>query len=438
MKINKLFVRVIIILIIGVAFFFIAKKMGWLKKGETIQVVTEKPQLRTIIETITASGKVQPEMEVKLSPDVSGEVVELYVKEGDRVKKGDVMLKIKPDIYLSNLDRVEASLNSAKAQLAQSEAQFIDKESSFKRSQSLWNKKAISEAEFETAQSAFKMAKANFDAARFSVNSAQASLKEANENLVKTTIYAPIDGTISKLNIEKGERVVGTIQMAGTELLRIANLNLMEVKVEVNENDIVRVSEGDTALIEVDAFLNRKFKGIVTEISNSANEVVGISTDQVTNFDVKIRILQESYADLIPANRTNYFPFRPGMSATVDIQTKIKKGILSIPIQAVTSRTDTIIVKEEKKDFKNEQLEAEQKNTQVLKELIFIYQDGICTSKEVTTGIQDNDYIEILTGITAADEIVVAPYSAISKSLKDGIKVVKVLKSELFNETDKK
>lgn len=420
MKKKKTLRYLIIITILFIVLAVVGKKAGWFGEVHTYKVSTEKVSTKTIIETITANGKIQPETEVKISPDVSGEIVELYVIEGQEIKEGDLLLKIKPDIYLSNLDRMEATLNSAKAQLAQTEAQMVDKESTYNRMKKLWQSKTISDSEFEAAESAYLMAKANVDAARFSVKSSEASLKEARENLNKTTIYSPISGTISQLNVEKGERVVGTAQMAGTEMLRIANLYLMEVKVDVNENDIVHVSYGDTAIIEVDAYLDEEFKGIVTEIANSAN-TAGIATDQVTNFEVKIRILPDSYKHLLPDGNPNYYPFRPGMSATVDIQTHTAYNVLSVPIQAVTTRMDTL--KEKEKEEK-------------IEEIVFVYKEGKVFQTKVKTGVQDNEYIEITEGLTIDDEVVSAPYSAISKKLKDLMTVERVEKEALFNEKE--
>ena len=271
------------------------------------------------------------------------------------------------------------------------------------------------------AKADLKAAGESVNSAKFSVKSAEASLKEAKENLQKTSIYAPISGTVSRLNVEKGERVVGTVQMAGTELLRIANLNVMEVKVDVNENDIVSVSLKDTAIIEIDAYLKEKFKGIVTEIANSAN-VLGVSTDQVTNFEVKIRILSSSYSHLIEVNKP--YPFRPGMSATVEIQTKYKADVLTVPIQAVTTRIDSV---------NNDTIDVDKKKDEDVKEIVFVYSEGKVIQQEVKTGIQDDSYIEILEGLKEDDEVVTAPYSAISRRLKDGKKVEKVDKKELFN-----
>lgn len=423
MKNKKLFRIVIIITVAVIILAFIGKRVGWFGKEETFEVTTEKGKKRTIIETTTANGKIQPETEVKLSPDVSGEIVELYVKEGEDVEKGKLLLKIKPDTYISMRDRAEASLNSAKARLAQVEAQYIQSELSYKRNKQLWEQKTISKAEFENAEATFKMTKADVEAARYTVKSGEASLKETEENLIKTSVYAPMSGTISRLNVEKGERVVGTEMMSGTELMRIADLNRMEVIVEVNENDIIRVLTGDTAIVEVDAYMDDKFNGIVTEIANSAT-TTGISVDQVTSFDVKILLIKESYQHLITG--TNTTPFRPGMSATVDIQTETKWDILSVPIQAVTTRADTTeqTYDEEESSFDDEEL----------KQVVFVVNENMALSKEVETGIQDNNYIEILSGITEEDEVVIAPYSAISKKLNDSSLVEVVTKEELFKE----
>ena len=286
----------------------IAKWAGWISSEDGINVQTTNVQKRTIVQTVSASGKIQPEVEVKISPDVSGEIVQLYIMEGDQVEKGDLLLKIKPDTYQSMLERSQAALNTSKSALAKAKAQLIESEANFNRNKSLYDNGTISKSEFEKIQASYTVAQLNVEDGEYAVSSAQASLREAQENLNKTNIYAPIGGTISRLNVELGERVVGTAQMAGTELLRLANLNRMEVAVEVNENDINSVSLGDTALIEVDAFLGEKYKGLVSEIANSAN-VTGSSADQVTNFEVKVRIIDS-------------VSFRPGMTATVDIQSE--------------------------------------------------------------------------------------------------------------------
>lgn len=449
MKKKKIIRFSIIGVVLIIILLAVGKKTGIIGKKETIEVSTENVIKRTIIETVSASGKIQPEVEVKISPDVSGEVVELLIKEGDKVKKGDLLAKIKPDIYESNYEQMQAALNSQKAneananaRFSQVKSQFINAKLTFERNESLWKQKAISQSEYDAAKTAFDVAKEEvsaaeelYKAAQFNVQSTNASVKEARENLAKTNIYAPVDGTISKLNIEKGERVVGTTQFAGTEIMRIANLNEMEVSVNVNENDIVRVSMGDTALIEVDAYLNRKFKGIVTEIANSA-EITGLTTDQVTNFTVKIRILRESYQDLINPQHPNLSPFRPGMSATVDIQTETVFNVLSLPIQAVTVREDTTNVEKKENKPATEETQANEKKTSHIpsQEFVFIYADGKVKMQKVKSGIQDNLYIQIVSGLKENDEVITSPYTAITKTLKENSVVKKVDKKELFKE----
>ncbi len=443
MKSKKILRYVIILAVVFVILAIVGKKVGWFGKEEVVKVAIEKAEKRRIIETTTANGKVQPEIEVKLSPEVSGEIVELNVLEGDHVEKGKLLVKIKPDTYVSGRDRTEAALNSAKSRLAQAEAQFIQSELSYNRNKTLWEQKAISESEYENAMASYKVALAELESAKYSVKSAEASLNEAQEQLIKTNIYAPMTGTVSMLNVELGERVVGTSLMTGTELMRIADLNRMEVKVEVNENDIVRVAMNDTAIIEVDAFLGEKFKGIVTEIANSAN-TAGLATDQVTNFDVKVFLLQSSYKHLFDQGYLN--PFRPGMSANVDIQTDTKNDILTVPIQAVTTRADSAMAA--KSENKNEETgftevssqdqESQESDDEETREVVFIVKDGKAVLREVKTGIQDNTYIEVLEGIEPGDEIITSPYAAITKKLEDGDPVEIVKKEDLFAKDKKK
>jgi HlyD family secretion protein len=452
--------RIIWILIIFVAVALIggiiAKKKGLIGKPDETKVATEKVTKRTIVEVVSANGKIAPEFEVKLSPDVSGEIIELYVKEGDLIKKGQLLAKINPEIYLSNYDRTIAALNTsqanlanAKARLAQVKSQFVNAKSSFDRNEKLHIQKAISDAEFETSKANYEVALAEVEAAEesikasaFNVKSAEAGVKESKENLSKTSIYAPVEGTVSKLNIEKGERVAGASQFgSGTEILRIANLLTMEVKVSVNENDIVRVTLNDTAFVEVDAYQNRKFKGIVTEISTSAN-TVGVSADQVTNFEVKIRILPDSYKDLIASNKPNDSPFRPGMSATVDIRTESVTNVLTLPIQAITSRADTTKTaaqkeKVEKTEASGDNGSETKKKIEVAQEYVFLYDKGVAKMLKVKTGIQDNTYIQITEGLKEGQEIITAPYRAVSKKLKEGDKVKKVEAKDLYTD-DKK
>lgn len=436
MKQRKTLRNLLIIAGALILFVIIGKKAGWFGKEKPIEVTVEKVQKRTIMETVTASGKIQPETEVKISPEVSGEIVELYVKEGDYVEKGKLLLKIKPDIYISGRDRSEAALNSsqtslanARARLTQAEASFDREKQSYERSKKLWEQQTISQADWEMAQSSYKSALAEVESAKqsvkgaeFGVKSAQATLKEANENLVKTTIYAPMSGTISKLNVEIGERVVGTSMMAGTELMRVANLDRMEVLADVNENDIVRVKLGDTSLVEVDAYLGQKFKAVVTEIANSAT-TTGSATDQVTNFEVKVLLLKESYQSLINKNNPN--PFRPGMSASLDIQTKKVSDVLSVPVQSVTA------VKDSTDSIAKAAISESDKNLK-MKEVVYLFKNGKATSRVVKTGIQDSYFIEIKEGLTLNDEVISGPYNILTKRLKDGMVVVRTEKNDLF------
>ena len=392
------------VLIIAVLIIF-----GTKNKNKAIEVTSEVISKKTITEVIPANGKIRPVVEVKISPDVSGEIIDLNFKEGDLVKKGELIIKIKQDVYISMKERSEASLNSVKAQLTQQLAQFSLVEQTYKRSKTLFDQKAISESEYENALSQYNVSKEQIKAAEFNVKSATAALKEAQENLIKTTIYAPMDGIISKMSVEKGERVVGTSQMAGTELLRIANFDHMEVLVDVNENDIIRIKQNDTASIEVDAYPNRKFTGVVTQIANSAKNI-GSSVEQVTNFEVKILILPESYSDLI-VNGKN--PFRPGMSATASIQTDKKYNILTVPLQAITTRTD----------LKGDTTKKAKLADDMLEQVFVIKADNTLEVREITTGIQDISNIEVVKGLKEGDKVVTGPYSAISKTLKAGTKV---------------
>ena len=416
MKSNKILKILLPVVAVLLVFAIIGKKQGWFGKAMTIKVAVENAEKRVIVETITANGKIQPEKEVKISPDVAGEIVELTVKEGEDVTKGQLLCRIKPDIYLSQRDMSLAAISSAKARQAQSEAQFTQAELSYKRSKQLFNEQTVSKSDFEQAEATYTVAKSEVDAAKFSVISAEASLKEANENLQKTSIYAPMTGTVSMLLVERGERVVGTSMMTGTEMMRVADLSRMEAQVQVNENDIVKVTLGDTALIEVDAYLDQKFKGVVTEIANSA-KTTGLSADQVTNFDVKILVLPESYKKLVDAGDKN--PFRPGMSASVDIQTSSKADIITVPIQSVTTRTDTTKI-------------STTVSNKDIRTLVFITDGEYALAKDVKTGIQDNSYIEIQSWISVNDRVISAPFSAISKKLSDSTLIEVVKKEELF------
>jgi HlyD family secretion protein len=430
----------IVLLIIG-------KATGIIGKPQLTQVAVEKAESRDINETVSASGKIKPHVEVKISPEVSGEVVELPIKEGDVVKKGQLLCRIRPDILKSGYDRAVASYNTQKASvgnsgqmLKQSEATFVNQESIYKRSKELFDKKVLTVAEFEQAKANYDGAKASLEAARqnvvgsqFGLVQSQASVKEAQDNLAKTTIYAPVDGVVSKLSIELGERVLGTQQFAGTEIMTISDLSKMDVNVDVNENDINRINIGNDSQIEIDAFLGKKFTGQVIEIGSSAN-VVGTNADQVTNFTVKVRITAQSYIDLLKKNAENHSPFRPGLTATVDIQTNHVKA-LSVPIQSVTTRDEK---KAAAKGGAAPKDDKKTTSTPPSKEYVFVLQAGKVKQVQVTTGIQDDTYIQILTGLKGGEEVVSAPFAAISKTLNDGMVVEKVDKSKLFSTDAKK
>lgn len=458
MAVKKKKLRNIIIVgaILVVLLLVVARKAGWIGSGDQMKVAVTKATIETITEVVSASGKVQPEVEVKIAADVSGEVVELYVKEGDVVNKGALLAKINPEIYISALDRMVASVNSSKANLEnarsrykQAESQFIKAELTYNRNKKLFDDKVISTSEFEAIRSAYEVAKAEVESATqsisasaYNVKSAEAALNESREKLNKTSIFAPVAGTISKLSVEQGERVVGTEMMAGTEVLRLANLNEMEVSVDVSESDIIRVNVGDTAVVDIDAYLNRTFTGVVTSIANSANSVAGMTTDQVINFAVKVRIVRDSYADLIPADNPYYSPFRPGMSATVDIQTKKVFNVVAVPIQAVTTRDTTVRAssKEVKRIDPGDQKEKESAQTEKtsVSEVVFVLKEGSVSMRKVKTGIQDNTFIQITGGLQKGEEVVTAPYNAISKLLKEGDQVTVVPREELFAGEDKK
>ena len=440
-------------------------------KGEKVSV--EKVEKRTITEKVSASGKIFPETEIKISSDVSGEIVELYIEEGDSVTMGQLLAKIDPDAYQSQVERGVASVNNAMAQVAnaksgverskaqllqakaqkeQIEAQIVNTRAIHNRNIGLHKEGVISDADFETSLSNLNALEANLrsaeanvrsleanlesaiqstKASEYSVKSAEASLKELQTSLRRTTIYAPTNGIVSMLNVEKGERVVGTSMMSGTEMMRIANLETMEVQVDVSENDVLRVSLNDTVEIEVDAYIDRKFEGIVTEIANSASNsaTASLTTDQVTNFVVKIRINPNSYADLTSKGLRS--PFRPGMSASVEIKTNTEKDVLSVPIQAVTTREK----EENKKKGKAEKKEPDKKeiSSNDLREIVFVCKGDSAKIAEVKTGIQDDEYIQIISGLQEGDEVVTGPYTAVSRKLEDGDIVNKVDEDELYN-----
>ena len=427
MKNNKLLYILLALAVIGIicAVIFNKNKKG----GKGTEVEMQIVATHDIVQTVTASGKIYPEEEVKISSDVSGEIIELYVKEGDSVKKGQLLARIKPESYQANVEQSQAQLDNTKAQLStaqariaqanavvsQAQAQYINSQTAYTRAQELLTKKIISKADFESAEAALKTSKANVesakadveaakhtaDAAGYTIKASNAVIKEAQINLNKTTIYAPMSGVVSLLNVKKGEKVVGTLQMSGTEMMRIANFDNMEVRVDVSEGEITKVKLGDTAEVEVDAYLDRKFIGIVSSVANTSKGASGslVSTDQSTNFVVKIRIDKSSYADFLEETSK---PFLPGMSATVDIKTKKKFGVVAVPIQAVTTK-DTVY-----------------NGSTHTKEIIYVNDNGKAKLTEVKTGIQDDTYIEIMSGLTGKEKIVTGPYNVLSKDLKNG------------------
>ncbi|MCV9928516.1 efflux RND transporter periplasmic adaptor subunit [Flavobacterium sp. LS1R49] len=416
--------------LLGGAVLVIAALIGFSKAGVIgnkdagTEVEVAKVMASTIVETVSATGKIQPEIEVKISSEVSGEIIALNVKEGQVVKKGDLLVKINPDLYTSSYNRSVSNLSGTKAGLSQSEASFKEAKASYERNKKLFEKGIISKSDWDKAIASFEVAQATRQNAYYTVQSATASVKEAQDNLRRTTIYAPADGTISVLNVELGERVLGTQQMAGTEILRVANLNNMEVEVDVNENDIVKIKVGDEANVEVDAYLKKQFKGIVTSISNSASST--LTSDQVTNFKVKVRILKDSYKDLVEGKSESYSPFRPGMTATVDIITNTKNNVLAVPISAVVVKSDTAAVKEIKVEDLNDK-KVVPKNEKKF-ECVFVKEGDKAKIRIIKTGIQDDTNIEVMSGLKPGDIVITGPYTTVSKDLNSGDKVA--LKSD--------
>lgn len=436
-------------LIIGLGVIIVAlvslKAGGVIGKTKEIEVDFAKAKKADIVEKVSASGTVQPVTEVKLAPETSGEIIQLNVEDGDAVTAGQMLVKIRPDQALSQLERAEAGLNqqkanvkSAESNLLRAEATFVRSEQEYKRQERLWNEKVISESDWQLAQQNYKVAQNDFGAARQSleaakyiVNSTEASVKESRENLRRTSVIAPLNGVVSKLNVKQGERVVGTIQMTGTEMMRIADLSKMEVRVNVNENDIVRVHLNDTVLIDVDAYttLDKEFKGLVTNIANTAKDK--LSTDAITEFEVRILILESSYQDLVKTG--NKYPFRPGMTASVEIVTTRKNDVLSVPLAAVTTRGDEDKDKkpeEQRQDHQvvnSNQAKAPKKEDKIV---VFVNDKGVAKMVEVKTGISDYDNIEIVSGIPDSAEVVVGPFLVVSKRLKEGDKITPTKKKE--------
>jgi len=410
------------IAIVLIAVLLVLAKKGVIgKKDEGIEIETAQADEITIVETVSATGKIQPEIEVKISSEVSGEIIDLPVKEGQVVKKGQLLVRINPDLYTSGYNRTISNLSGTKAGLSQADASFKEAKASYDRSKTLYEKGIISRSDWDKAVASFEVAKANKESAYYNVQSANATVKEAKDNLGRTTIYAPADGTISSLGVELGERVLGTQQMTGTEILRVANLDNMEVEVDVNENDIVKVSIGDSTNIQVDAYLKKEFKGIVTSISNSASSAT--SADQVTNFKVKVRILKESYQDLLEGKPANFSPFRPGMTATVDIITTRKEKVVGVPISAVVVKNDTTATSKTEMKVEGDDKKVMAKNDKKF-ECVFVKQGDKAKLVVIKTGIQDDTNIEVVSGLKKGDVVIVGPYTTVTKDLKPGDKVM--------------
>ena len=450
---------ILIGVVLLVVLLVVLQKTGAFGKNEGTKVTAEKATKRTIIETVTASGKVYPELEVKVSSDISGEIVDLAVHEGDSVKRGQVLAKIYADIYATARDQAAATVSQQQAVTANSAAQIEALKATLDAAQNAYNRQkqllaqnVISKSEFEQAESAFLSAKANFAAAQQGIRgnqagviSAQANLNKANKDLSRTAVLAPMDGVVSLLSVKKGERVVGNSMMAGTEIMRVADMGKIEVRVDVGENDIPKVHLGDSAIVEVDAYNKKKFKGIVTQIASSnkgaATQSSSTSSTDVTNYEVRIRILPESYQDLLDTKHPKSFPFRPGMSASADIQTKTHSNVLSVPINSVTTRekgTDKIV--KDKNDNTNPDNSnptpddnTKQKSSGDLDEVVFVLQpDNKIKKVVVKTDIQDIDYFEIVSGLKEGETVVTGPYGTVSKILKTGDMVKVVEKDKLF------
>ena len=449
---NKKLIWISVGVVAVIALLVGLKNAGVIGKVDGTEVTTEKVQLRTITESVNASGKVYPEVEVKVSPDISGEIVNLFVEEGDKVTKGQVLAKIYADIYSSQRDQVTASVNQVKAQyenvkaaLSGLKTAYDNSKATNERYKKLFADKIVSRSEYEQTEQAFRSAESSYNSAKESIKSGEAQIQgvraqlaRAEKDLARTIITCPMDGIISLMNVKKGERVVGTAQMTGTEMMRVADMKSIEVRVDVGENDITKVKLGDTALVEVDAYNNRKFKGIVYKIANPITSTANTasSSAEVANYKVHIRLLAESYTDLVKDN--NIFPFRPGMTASADIQTKSKLNVVTVPLNAVTTRDKDGQGKDTKVGSgKPEEKPADNANAtkdEELSEVVFVLgKDNKVKMVKVKTDIQDLNYIEII-GLKVGDEVITGPYSIVSKTLKDGTLVKVVTKEKLFEE----
>lgn len=409
--------------IVAIVGYSIYKASSDAKAGKQVEVLEIAKM--DVVETVSATGKIKPEIEVSISPEVSGEIIELTIKEGQSVEKGQLLARINPDLLISSVSRSQAGLSNSRAGYEQAKASLAEAKANYQRSAKLFEKGVISQAEFDTNNAVYARAKAAERSAYFTVQSAGATVNEATDNLSRTSIYAPMSGTVSLLAVELGERVVGTQQMAGTELFRVADLGQMEVEVEVNENDIVKLEVGDRAIVEVDAYLNKKFDGVVTEIANTA--IGQLTADQVTNFKVKVRILPESYQDLLEGKSDAYSPFKPGMTATVDIITKEKKDAVAVPISSIVIKTDTTESK----------TQTELSENAVKYECVYLAENSKAVLRVVKTGIQDDKNIVILSGLKPGEKVITGPYRTVTKELKNGNNItVKKSDSELSSSKD--
>ena len=407
--------------------------LGWVGGApEGLRVDVADAERRTLTQVVTAFGRAQPEVEVTISPDVSGEIVQLPVREGDRVQEGDLLVALRPDNYQAQVQQQRAGVSQAQATLAERRADSLQAKLEFDRQKRLYEREVISESDYETARSRYQQAVARLEAARYQVESAEARLQDALELLAKTRIFAPMDGTVSKLNVEVGERVVGTSQMQGTEIMKVARLDQMELEVDVNENDVVNVALSDSATISVDAFPDRPFEGRVMEIANSARVSNQGTQEQVTNFPVKVRVLDAHNLDApaidggasggvtrpeVPAPPSNAPKLRPGMSGTVDIYTHTVHDVVAVPIQAVTVR-DFNALRADTSDT-----EEGASSSEDLRKVVFIAEADTVRMAEVRTGIADDTHIEIRSGLAGGETVVVGPYSAVSRTLEPGTRI---------------
>jgi HlyD family secretion protein len=429
----------------GIVLLILLILIGRSNGDEGTKVAVEAAAAHTITETVTGSGKIYPETEVNIAPEVSGEIIALNVQEGDSVRKGQVLVRINAALYGSIVNQAEASVSQTRAastnsaeMMGQAKSQYELALATYNRNKKLFHDKVISAVEFEQAKASYEGAKAAYEAARasssggrYSVQGAQASLSQARENLRKTIIVAPTSGIISQLKVKLGERVVGTAQMAGTEMLTIADMSRLEVRVDVSETDIAKVKVGDTTIIEADAYRNRKFKGLVSriDVSSGSAGLAQAASDQVTNYTVRIYILPSSYADLAASMPKGKFVFKPGMSASVEIQTRRERNILSVPVNAVTTRDWPDSLKKLKK-------ESAEGGSEDIRQVCFVYDPATrkVSLRDVTTGIQDNQYIQITGKLKSGEQVVIAPYGAITRLLKDNSRVKVVKKEDLFEE----